>query len=79
MKIFSLKSKGQATLELCFALIGILLILLASFKIMVWINERLILKQELYEHSRISAGSGWHSDPELVDESGLPPLRIFSK
>ena len=66
---------GQVTLEITLGLIGILLLLLASVQVFVWVNERLVLRQEDYEGSvegrkqfgRVEAGK---ADKEVqVDES----------
>ncbi len=66
---------GQASLELALSVICIFLLLLGALKIFVWVNSRLVTRQELYEESRISAGS---DDPgKQIDDSDFPKLDIF--
>lgn len=44
---------GQASVEMTLAMFGALLLFLASFKVFLWINERLIQRQVNYEHGVI--------------------------
>lgn len=68
---------GQSTLELTVAMIAVFILLLASVKLFVWVNERLVLRQEDYEATRVAAAS---NNPGVqVDESGYPLLDIFGE
>ena len=55
--------KGQSTMEVGIALIVVILFLLASLKIFLWLNNRMVWRQQEYERTRINAGSQW---PEYV-------------
>jgi hypothetical protein len=48
--------KGQATVELSVALILVMLLLVASVKTFVWINEKIVRRSRAYEATRVSAG-----------------------
>ena len=48
--------RGQASLEMSVAMIGALLLLVACIKVYVWINGRLLNRQQAYEASRVAAG-----------------------
>lgn len=48
--------RGQASLEMTLAMFGALLLFLASLKVFLWINERLIQRQVNYEHGVIGIG-----------------------
>ena len=50
------EERGQASLEMTVALIGMLLLLLGSLKVFVWMNERLVARQRSYENTRVSGG-----------------------
>lgn len=71
------KRKGQASLELTVALIAIFVLCFGSVKIFTWLNERMVLRQEGYEATRVAAGSD--SPGTEVDESGYPQLDIFGE
>ena len=71
------KRKAQSTLEFTVALIAVVILLLGSVKIFVWMNERMVLRQEAYEDSRVPAGS---DEPGVqVDETDFPALDIFGE
>jgi hypothetical protein len=57
---------GQASLEMTLAMLGALLLLLASAKVYLWINERLVTRQLAYEATRVAAGS---AQPGVWDNS----------
>ena len=77
LKTYNLQlKKGQATLEITVALVAVFTLLLGSTKILVWLNERMVLRQEAYESSRVAAGRTGSGVVE-VDESGFPELDIF--
>lgn len=61
------KNKGQVSLELGAAFICIFLILLASVRIATWVVGRMVVRQEDYERSRVSAAST--NIGQEVDES----------
>lgn len=48
--------KAQATLELALSLICVLLLLLGALKVFIWVNSRMVMRQEDYEDSRLRAG-----------------------
>ena len=50
------KTQAQASLEVTVALIGALLLLFGSLKIFLWINDRLVRRQQAYESTRAAAG-----------------------
>lgn len=62
--------RGQASLEMTVALIGALLLLLGSFKVFLWVNERIVSRQQSYEATR--AGGGQWTEPSK-------PLRMFNE
>jgi len=57
------------------ALIAAFILLLGTVKLFVWLNERMVLRQEAYESTRVKAGSS--SSTILVKEADLPELSIF--
>lgn len=65
----SLGKQAQVSLEIAFALIGIFLLLFGALNVFIWVNERLVLRQEDYESSRKSASISY--------ESAYPALDIF--
>ncbi|MBU3934116.1 hypothetical protein KKD20_06880 [Patescibacteria group bacterium] len=74
---YAQRNKAQSTLEITVALIAVFILFLGSVKIFVWVNERMVLRQEAYEKTRVSAGS---SNFEVqVDESDFPKLDIFGE
>ena len=62
--------RGQASLEMTVAFIGVLLLLFGSLKVFLWVNERIVQRQKSYEATRVSGGS-W-TEPSK-------PLRIFNE
>jgi len=58
--------RGQASLETTLAMLGALLLLLGSVKVYLWVNERLISRQQAYEATRVAAGS---TQPGVFDNS----------
>lgn len=76
--------KAQVTLEITLGFIGALLLLLGALKVFVWVNERLVLRQEDYEGSvegrkqfgRVEAGK---ADTEVqVDEQDTTRYKKFT-
>ena len=59
---------AQASLEMTVALFGAILLLLATLKVFLWVNERIIRRQQNYETTRV--GGGQWTEPNQ-------PLRIF--
>ena len=51
------RGSGQATLELSVALILVLILIVASLRIFLWINQRIVQRQEQYDSQRVTAGS----------------------
>jgi len=71
-----MKTTGQASLEMTLAMIGALLLVAAGAKVYLWINERLISRQQAYEASRVVAGS---TQPGVFDNSASQVrLDLFS-
>ncbi len=60
---------GQVSLEVSVALIGVLILGLASVKICAWFAGQLAFRQESYESTRVSGS--------LYDDAGYPALSIF--
>jgi hypothetical protein len=48
--------RAQASLEMTVALLGALLLMLGSFKIFLWVTERLVSRQQSYEATRPTLG-----------------------
>jgi len=67
--------RGQVTIELTVALIILFTLVMGTFRFFLWVNKRMVLRQEAYDSSRIDAGSG--TKEVLVDESALPELDIL--
>lgn len=72
--------RGQASLEMTIALVGALILLFGSLKVLLWSVERVTARQQAYEQSRVAAGStpqvgvalvGWNEPSE--------PLQIFQQ
>lgn len=63
--------RGQASLEMTAALIGALLLLFGSFKIFLWVNERVIQRHQRYEATRGGMGGG-NFEPDKK------PLDVFA-
>ncbi len=57
------------------ALIGALLLLFGSFKVFLWLTERIVSRQTAYENSRVAAGSD--ASAPWNDPTDQQPLRIF--
>lgn len=78
--------KGQTTLEMTAALVVLMMLLVASARVFVWVNERMVYRQSEYERTRITAGSQPLANVDLfdneirgyeIDESSNPALNIF--
>ena len=50
--------RSQASLEMTLAIIGLLLLLFGSFKLLLWMSERMIRRQQDYDTSRAAAANG---------------------
>ncbi|MBU1124495.1 MAG: hypothetical protein KKC84_00540 [Candidatus Omnitrophica bacterium] len=70
--------KAQVSLELCVAVACVLIIFSAIYKIFLWVNSQMLMRQEVYEMSRIEAGTHDSLHAVLIDETQLPRLGIFS-
>ena len=74
------KKKAQATIEVTLAFICFFLLLFGTLKIFIWMNERMVRRQQDYEATRVEAGSIGDGDPGVyVDESDYPRLDIFGE
>ncbi len=69
--------KGQSSLEMAIAFVAVFILLLGSARIFVWLNQRMVTRQEAYEQTRIAAAS--NQPGRAVDESALPALDIFGE
>ena len=65
----SLTGRGQASLEMAIAMGGVILLILGSLKVCVWVNERLISRQQYYEATRVLAGSAPPGAAPVWDDS----------
>ena len=68
--------RGQASLEMTVAMIGALILLFGSFKVFLWINERIIGRQMSYEATRQAAGT--HGSPGIAWVEPQKRLNIFN-
>ena len=50
-------SSAQASLEMTLATIGLLLLLFGSFKLLLWMSERMIRRQQDYDTGRAAAAN----------------------
>ena len=48
---------------------GIILLVLGSLKIYLWVNERLMSRQQYYESTRVAAGSASAGSPPVWDDT----------
>ena len=73
------KMKAQVSLELAFAFICIFILIIAAVKLSTWLIGRMVVRQEDYEGSRVSAGSpgslGWEVDENASPK--YPKLKFF--
>ena len=65
------------------ALLLVMILLVASIRIFVWLNERIVIRQVRYEDTRIAAGSTTHEniflgDLDNVDRNGLQLRKLES-
>lgn len=72
----SLFRRGQASLEMTVALMGTLLLLFGSVKVFLWMVERLVVRQQSYETTRVAAGG---DEPGKRWNEPTAPLRIFNE
>lgn len=56
MNLLHMNKKAQASLEISVGIFCMFLLLFASFKIFLWVNERMAIRQENYEMMRVAAG-----------------------
>lgn len=66
-----LRCLGQASLELSAALIIVMLLLVATVKMFVWFNERMMLRQRDYEATRITAGQAPQDASQILDSVAI--------
>ena len=71
------KAGAQASLEMAIAIACILILFLASIRLFFWLNQRLVLRQEAYENTRVSATDENRTTQLYVNESGMPKLRLL--
>lgn len=67
------KPDGQSSLELTAALVVVMILLVASVKIFVWLNERIVLRQIEYEKTRVEAGNATPAPVNLIALPDVPP------
>ncbi len=66
---------GQTSLEMTVALVMVMMLLLASVKIFLWLNQRIVIQQVDYENTRVQAGNGYIGNIDITssaDMEGLP-------
>ncbi len=51
-----MEDQGQTSLEMTVALILVVILLVASVKIFLWLNEGIVSQQVSYENTRLQAG-----------------------
>lgn len=86
-----MKRAGQSTMELTAAMVLLMMLLVASVRIFVWLNERIVNQQRQYESTRVEAGGpgqvapvGNIYDEEATEGAGhlyeapYVPLNIFA-
>lgn len=76
------RNQAQGSLEMAIALICVFILLFASLNLFIWVNERLILRHQAYEDTRVAAGSVAQTNLPIeiqVDESGFPQLDILGE
>ena len=66
--------KGQATLELSVALIVVMLLLVATARLFVWLNDGMVNRQVQYENTRVSVAG-----PTTHETISLAPLDNVTK
>jgi uncharacterized protein (UPF0333 family) len=49
------KDEAQVSLEMAVAIVVVLIIFLGSIRLFLWVNSRLVLRQEAYESSTSAA------------------------
>lgn len=64
--------EGQASLEMTAAVIGALLLLVGCLQVFVWINQRMVARQQSYEATRLPAastapGTRWDEPSERLE------------
>jgi hypothetical protein len=70
--------KAQSSLEMVIALICVLILLLGSVKIFSWANNSMVLRQQEYDSTRVSAGSaGAGSGPVDDGDASVPALNAI--
>lgn len=70
--------RGQVSLELAVAMITLVVVLMmGSFRLFIWANQRLVRRQSDYEASRLAAGSSTTEEEIQVNDSAYPPLDIL--
>ena len=82
------RRQAQATVEMAVALILSVVLLVAAAKIFVWLNGSTVLRQKMYEETRVAAGSQVLTvitdlnDPSqtggvMTDDANYPALNLF--
>jgi len=71
--------RAQVSLELVMALTCVLILVLGTVRVFVWLNQRLVFRQEAYENSRAQASSSYGE--YQVSDATLPGgnLNILGK
>lgn len=72
------RRKAQASLELALSLTCALLLLFGSLNLFLWLNRRIVHRQEDYENTRVAAGSNQPGvEVNQQDAARYPRLDIF--
>ena len=61
----NIRLRAQASIETTLALICLSIILMGSFKVYLWLSDRMARQQENYEASRVAAGSASSEKPPV--------------
>lgn len=75
--------KAQASLEMAVAVICVCVLLFGVFSIFMWVTNRIVTRQELYEGSRVLAAGKEREEPHqpvlAILETSFPELHIYNE
>jgi len=72
------KASAQASLEMAISITCVLILFLASIRLFFWFNQALVLRQEGYENTRVSAAAANRTTPLYVYDAAIPKLRLLN-
>ena len=71
---------GQVSLELAASLVVLFILLFGTIQVFLWLNKRLVQRQQDYEANRVAAAnSGSEVQVNETDQNKYPDLNIFGK